>query len=74
MKLYPMSFREFLKQSTLLDGNDMFVELKGALTEQYVLQQLVAKPDTGIYYYTDDRGTCEIDFLIDDGEKVTLWK
>ena len=59
-----------LKQSALLDGNDMFVEFKGALTEQYVLQQLVIDPDIGIYYYTNDRGNCEIDFLIDDGDKV----
>lgn len=59
-----------LKQSALLDGNDMFVEFKGALTEQYVLQQLVTDPDIGIYYYTNDRGNCEIDFLIDDGDKV----
>ena len=59
-----------LKQSALLDGNDMFVEFKGALTEQYVLQQLVTDPDIGIYYYTNDRGNCEIDFLIDEGDKV----
>ncbi len=59
-----------LKQSALLDGNGMFVEFKGALTEQYVLQQLVTDPDIGIYYYTNDRGNCEIDFLIDDGNKV----
>ena len=59
-----------LKQSALLDGNDMFVEFKGALTEQYVLQQLVTDSDIGIYYYTNDRGNCEIDFLIDDGDKV----
>ncbi len=59
-----------LKQSALLDGNGMFVEFKGALTEQYVLQQLVTDPDIGIYYYTNDRGNCEIDFLIDDGDKV----
>ena len=59
-----------LKQSALLDGNGMFVEFKGALTEQYVLQQLVTDPDIGIYYYTNDRGNCEIDFMIDEGDKV----
>ncbi len=59
-----------LNQSVLLDGNDMFVEFKGALTEQYVLQQLVTDPDIGIYYYTNERGNCEVDFLIDDGDKV----
>jgi hypothetical protein len=57
-------------QKTLLDGNDLFVEFKGALTEQYVLQQLVTIPDLHIYYYTNDRGSCEIDFLVDNGEYV----
>ena len=59
-----------LNQKILLDGNDLFVEFKGALTEQYVLQQLVTNPDLGVYYYTNDRGSCEIDCLIDDGEKI----
>ena len=60
-----------LRQVTLLDGNDAFVEFKGALTEQYVLQQLVTLEDLSIYYYTNPRGACEIDFVIDDGERVT---
>ena len=59
-----------ISKSVLLDGNDMFKEFKGALTEQYVLQQLKATSDFGIYYYTNDRNSCEIDFLLDDGEKV----
>ena len=57
-------------KSVLLDGNDMFKEFKGALTEQYVLQQLKSTTNYGIYYYTNDRNSCEIDFLLDDGEKV----
>ena len=59
-----------LGQRTLLDGNGLFVEFKGALTEQYVLQQLVTKAELRIYYYTNERGSCEIDFLVDDGERV----
>lgn len=59
-----------LRQRTLVEGNDLFVEFKGALTEQYVLQQLVTLSNLNIYYYTNDRGSCEIDFLIDDGEMV----
>ena len=59
-----------ISKSVLLNGNDMFKEFKGALTEQYVLQQLKATTDFGIYYYTNDRNSCEIDFLLDDGEKV----
>lgn len=59
-----------LRQRTLLDGNDMFVEFKGALTEQYVIQQLKTLPQLNTYYYTNDRGSCEIDFLVDNGETV----
>ena len=59
-----------LGQRTLLDGNGLFVEFKGALTEQYVLQQLVTKAELRIYYYTNERGSCEIDFRVDDGERA----
>lgn len=59
-----------LRQHTLLDGNDLFVEFKGALTEQYVCQQLHTTDDLGIYYYTNNRGSCEVDFLIDTGEQI----
>lgn len=59
-----------LHQRTLLDGDDLFVEFKGALTEQYVCQQLKTIEDLGIYYYTNDRGSCEIDFVIDTGEQI----
>ena len=59
-----------LRQRTLLDGNDLFVEFKGALTEQYVCQQLKTIEDLGIYYYTNDRGSCEVDFVIDTGELI----
>ena len=31
-----------LEAESILDGNDIFVEFKGALTEQYVLQQLIS--------------------------------
>lgn len=59
-----------LRQRTLLDGNDLFVEFKGALTEQYVCQQLKTIEDLGVYYYTNDRGSCEVDFIVDTGEQV----
>ena len=59
-----------LRQGTLLDGNDLFVEFKGALTEQYVCQQLKTLDDLGIYYYTNDRGSSEIDFVVDTGEHI----
>ena len=59
-----------LRQHTLLDGNDLFVGFKGALTEQYVCQQLKNIEDLDIYYYTNDRGSCEINFVVDTGGKI----
>lgn len=59
-----------LRQRTLLDGNELFVEFKGALTEQYVCQQLKTLRDVDVYYYTNDRGSCEIDFIVDTGEQI----
>ena len=47
-----------------------FIEFKGALTEQYVCQQLKTMQDLGVYYYTNDRGSCEVDFVVDTGEQI----
>lgn len=59
-----------LKQDVLLDGNELFKEFKGALTEQYVLQQLKTLKGVNTYYWTADRGTAEIDFIVDNGYDV----
>ena len=59
-----------LRQSTLLDGSGLFVEFKGALAEQYVCQQLKTIDGLGVYYYTNDRGSCEVDFILDTGEQI----
>lgn len=59
-----------LRQGTLLDGNELFKEFKGALTEQYVLQQLKTMKGVSTYYWTADRGTAEVDFVIDNGSDV----
>lgn len=59
-----------LQSETLLDGNTLFVEFKGALTEEYVCQQLKTIDDLGLYYYTNDRNSCEVDFVVDTGKDV----
>lgn len=59
-----------LRPRTLLDGNDLFVEFKGALTEQYVCQQLKTIEDLDVFYYTNDSRSCEIDFVVDTGERI----
>jgi len=57
----------------LIEGNVIFEEFKGALTEQYVMQQLITLPDIAIYYWSADGSTAEIDFLIQaDGEIIPI--
>lgn len=58
---------------TLLEGNMIFEEFKGALTEQYVLQQLTSIRDLVIYYWSAERSIAEIDFLIQySGEVIPI--
>jgi len=59
-----------LQQKVLLDGNELFKEFKGALTEQYVLQQLKTIKGLNVYYWTAERGLAEVDFIIDNGSNV----
>lgn len=59
-----------LRQDVLLNGNDLFKEFKGALTEQYVLQQLKTMKTVNAYYWTAPQGTAEVDFVIDNGQDV----
>ena len=53
-----------LDAKTLIDGNLIFTQYKGALTEQYVLQQLLSHNDMKIHYWTPLTGIAEVDFLI----------
>lgn len=48
----------------VLLGNSIFTEYKGAFTEQYVLQQLLAQGIRDVYYYSADDSRMEMDFLI----------
>ncbi|OQB12609.1 MAG: Archaeal ATPase [Firmicutes bacterium ADurb.Bin193] len=59
-----------LRQDTLIEGNSLFEEFKGALTEQYILQQLKTMKSLSIYYWSNDKGNAELDFLVDNGESV----
>ena len=42
----------------------LFSEFKGALTEQYVFQQLISSNEYVIYYWTAERSSAEIDFVV----------
>ncbi len=46
----------------LLEKNTILTEFKGASTEQYVCQQLIAQTD--LFYWTAENATAEVDFLL----------
>ncbi len=52
-----------LPVKVLLEGNRIFEEFKGALTEQYVAQELVSY-GKDLFYYTTENSSGEIDFVI----------
>jgi predicted AAA+ superfamily ATPase len=51
-----------LDPKILLDKNTILEEFKGALTEQFVCQELITKFE--LYYWTASNASAEIDFLI----------
>ncbi|MFI3271376.1 MAG: ATP-binding protein [Pseudomonadota bacterium] len=65
-----------LAPQIILDGDALFTEFKGALTEQYVLQELLAYsnreelawPKEYVTYWGNDAGTAEIDFVVDNSQ------
>lgn len=59
-----------MNSNVLVDRNAAFVEFKGALTENYVLQELKAMTDYDIYYYSNDNSTFEIDYLLDGEDGI----
>ena len=53
-----------LDVKVILEGNKIFTEFKGALTEQYVLQQLISENGVMPYYYSAPNSQGEIDFVV----------
>lgn len=54
----------------MLINNNVFSEYKGAFTENYVLEQLKSFEDLGIYYFSKDKSTQEVDFLVQTAERI----
>ncbi|MHB1251727.1 MAG: ATP-binding protein [Acidimicrobiales bacterium] len=54
-----------LEASVLLHGTGIFEEFKGALTEQFVAQQIVANRNSVPMYWAPENGRAEIDFVIE---------
>ncbi len=59
-----------LDTSTILEGNELFSEFKGALAEQYVLQTLMLSPATSLGYWSNPGGAAEVDFVIQHKSQI----
>ena len=58
-----------LDPAVVLEGNALFTNFKGALTEQFVLQELVAR-DVQAGYWTSEEGISEVDFVVQGSRAV----
>jgi predicted AAA+ superfamily ATPase len=56
-----------LQAKTIVEGNAIFTEFKGALAEQYVQQQLRAANTRELFYWSSRDSDCEIDFAFGCG-------
>ncbi|MBR5803203.1 MAG: ATP-binding protein [Bacteroidaceae bacterium] len=59
-----------IPMQALLDGDALFRDFKGVLTEQYVMQQLRSIPNIGIYYWSAENSRGELDFLVQQENQI----
>lgn len=59
-----------LPPRTLLQGNTIFTEFKGALTEQFVCQELTAVSNLPLYYWSAKKGAAEVDFVVQKEDRI----
>ncbi len=59
-----------LDAKTILGKYEIFQEFKGAIAEQYVLQQLKSIGNIPIYYWTNETSRAEVDFVIQIDSKI----
>jgi predicted AAA+ superfamily ATPase len=61
-----------LDMQMIADPKALFVEFKGALSEQFVFQELRAQKGSALFYWSNDKGSAEIDFLLEDGAGLPI--
>ena len=57
-----------LDSSILLNGDQLFNEFKGSMTEQFVLQSLIQQ--VGLNYWSNDTGSAEVDFIFEKNNQI----
>lgn len=58
-----------IDSSIVLEKEKLFTEFKGALTEQYVAQELINK-GFALNYYSNEHSTSEVDFLLQEKNEI----
>jgi predicted AAA+ superfamily ATPase len=59
-----------LNVQTILEGDRVFAEFKGALAEQYAMQEIKTSLGSDPFYWTNGRATAEVDFVIQIGRQI----
>lgn len=59
-----------LDMKRFLEGNQIFEEFKGALTEQFVFQEIRSLDNLTPHYWSADRSSAEVDFVIEYEGKI----
>lgn len=55
---------------TLIAGDQLFVEFKGAISEQFVVQELKTKGVKNLFYWANDSGGAEVDFILENDQQI----
>jgi predicted AAA+ superfamily ATPase len=59
-----------INERTILEGDRLFTEFKGALAEQFVCQEILSTSDeTALYYWSSDTSKNEVDFVFQSEDK-----
>lgn len=59
-----------LSSKSIIEKEVLFKEFKGALTEQFVLQELTSILDQKVYYWINNTGNAELDFIFENNQKI----
>lgn len=59
-----------LSAKAIIEGNRIFEEFKGSLTEQFVMQQLRLRYGSEIFYWSAEKSRGEIDFIVQKDETI----
>ena len=59
-----------VESKVIIEGNNLFTHFKGAMAEQYVCQQLVSDNKLKPYYWSAERSSGEVDFVVQSNGEI----